>query len=185
MALNTRAGRLKMMRIWIGFLTALALVLASAVAGLAETSTTSATLQLKASEEAAPSAATLSRNDMKWHVISSGGENDAESAHFRLSGTVAQTAAGAADSPNFTLDHGFWQLFEAGIDCVPGDADGSGAVDVDDIVYLVAFIFSGGPPPIPDICCGDADGSGGVDIDDVVYLIDYIFSGGPPPVDAC
>jgi hypothetical protein len=68
---------------------------------------------------------------------------------------------------------------------VAGDADGSGAVDIDDVVYLINYIFGGGPPPQVDNCCGDADGSGAVDIDDVVYLINYIFGGGPPPIEIC
>ena len=66
-----------------------------------------------------------------------------------------------------------------------GDADASGGVDIDDVVYLIAYIFSGGPEPLPEYCIGDADGSGGVDIDDVVYLINYIFASGPPPVEEC
>jgi hypothetical protein len=28
-----------------------------------------------------------------------------------------------------------------------GDVDLSGGVDVDDIVYLINYVFSGGPPP--------------------------------------
>ncbi|MBU2100019.1 hypothetical protein KKB11_02195, partial [Candidatus Micrarchaeota archaeon] len=64
---------------------------------------------------------------------------------------------------------------------VCGDADASSAVDIDDVVYLIAYIFSGGPEPVP-YWTGDADGSTAIDIDDVVYLISYIFSGGPAPV---
>ena len=67
-------------------------------------------------------------------------------------------------------------------DFICGDADGSGEVDIDDVVYLIAFIFSGGPSPDP-YESGDADCSGEVDIDDVVYLITYIFSGGNAPCD--
>jgi hypothetical protein len=63
-----------------------------------------------------------------------------------------------------------------------GDADGSGEVDIDDAVYLIAFIFSGGPAPNP-YHAGDANCSIEVDIDDVVYLIAYIFSGGNDPCD--
>jgi gingipain R len=63
-----------------------------------------------------------------------------------------------------------------------GDVDGSGDVDIDDAVYLIQYIFSGGPPPGP-LESGDADCSGDVDIDDVVYLIQYIFSGGNDPCD--
>jgi hypothetical protein len=63
---------------------------------------------------------------------------------------------------------------------VCGDADASLGVDIDDVVYLIAYIFSGGPEPDP-YESGDADLSGGVDIDDVVYIISYIFSGGHAP----
>jgi hypothetical protein len=65
-----------------------------------------------------------------------------------------------------------------------GDADASGDVDIDDAVYLIAYIFSGGLPP-DSTEVGDVDCSGGVDIDDVVYLIMYIFSGGPAPCADC
>ncbi|MBU1319767.1 MAG: hypothetical protein KKG33_03840 [candidate division Zixibacteria bacterium] len=61
-----------------------------------------------------------------------------------------------------------------------GDADGSEAVDIDDVTWLLAYIFSGGPESIP-VEASDADCSGYIDIDDVVYLIAYIFTGGPPP----
>jgi len=63
-----------------------------------------------------------------------------------------------------------------------GDANGSGGVDIDDAVYLIGYIFSGGLPPEP-IEVGDVDCSESVDIDDVVYMIAYIFSGGPMPCD--
>jgi len=63
---------------------------------------------------------------------------------------------------------------------VNGDADGSGSVDIDDVVYLINYIFSSGPPPDPPDA-GDADCSYDLDIDDVVYLINYIFSAGPEP----
>ena len=63
-----------------------------------------------------------------------------------------------------------------------GDADGSGACDIDDVVYMVMFIFSAGPPPYP-LAAGDVDCSGVVDIDDIVYIVEHIFSGGPPPCD--
>jgi hypothetical protein len=63
-----------------------------------------------------------------------------------------------------------------------GNSDGLGAVDIDDVVYLIAYIFAGGPAPDP-LEAGDADCSGEIDIDDVVSLISYIFSAGPEPCD--
>jgi hypothetical protein len=68
------------------------------------------------------------------------------------------------------------------VNFICGDADASGDVDIDDAVYLINYIFSGGPEPEPNES-GDADCSGDVDIDDVVYLIAYIFSGGNAPCD--
>ena len=65
-----------------------------------------------------------------------------------------------------------------------GDANGSGTVNISDAVYLIAYIFSGGPAPNP-LVAGDANCSGTVNISDAVYLIAYIFSGGPAPCAAC
>jgi len=65
-----------------------------------------------------------------------------------------------------------------------GDANGSDNIDIDDAVYLVNYIFAGGPEP--DVYdAGDADCSGNIDIDDVVYIINYIFAGGPMPCSEC
>jgi hypothetical protein len=71
--------------------------------------------------------------------------------------------------------------------CIPGDANGSGdpAVDIDDVVYLINYVFGGGPMPVERECCGDENGSCGVDIDDIVYVINFVFCGGPPPVASC
>jgi hypothetical protein len=63
---------------------------------------------------------------------------------------------------------------------VPGDANSDGIVDIDDAVFIVEYIFAGGPEPAP-YEAGDANCSSEIDIDDVVYLIAYIFDGGPPP----
>ncbi|MBU1318267.1 MAG: S8 family serine peptidase [candidate division Zixibacteria bacterium] len=70
-------------------------------------------------------------------------------------------------------------------ECIPGDANASDAVDIDDIIYLIAYIFTGGPAPVPLVCCADSDGSCSVDLDDVVYTIAYVFTGGPQPVPSC
>jgi len=63
-----------------------------------------------------------------------------------------------------------------------GDANFSGFVDIDDVVFMLAYIFAGGAPPFPTES-GDAECSAATDIDDVVYLITYIFGGGNPPCD--
>jgi hypothetical protein len=65
-----------------------------------------------------------------------------------------------------------------------GDANSDGAIDVSDIVFIIAYIFSGGTAP--GWCNyangkGDANGDGRISVADAVYLICRIFSGGPPP----
>jgi hypothetical protein len=61
-----------------------------------------------------------------------------------------------------------------------GDANGDGEIDISDAIYLVNYIFIGGPEPIP-FEAGDANSDGEVDISDVIYLVNYLFIGGPPP----
>jgi uncharacterized protein (TIGR02145 family) len=63
---------------------------------------------------------------------------------------------------------------------VCGDADAGGGVDIDDVVYLINYIFSGGPEPDP-YESGDVDVSGEVGMNDVLHLMSYVFTGGPAP----
>ncbi|MDH4035725.1 MAG: dockerin type I repeat-containing protein, partial [candidate division Zixibacteria bacterium] len=67
---------------------------------------------------------------------------------------------------------------------VSGDVNSDGLVDIADLVYMVSFLFTGGPPPPFDLAA-DLDGSCTVDIADLVYLVDYMFSGGPEPLAPC
>ncbi len=61
-----------------------------------------------------------------------------------------------------------------------GDANGDGTVNVADAVYLISYIFKGGPPPYS-MEAADANADGDVNVGDVVYVIAYVFSGGPAP----
>jgi len=65
-----------------------------------------------------------------------------------------------------------------------GDVDDSGNVDIDDIVFLIAYLFSGGPAP-SDLRTGDVNCVESIDIDDVAYLIGYLFSGMDEPCAGC
>ena len=59
-----------------------------------------------------------------------------------------------------------------------------GPVDVLDLTYLVAYIFTQGSPP-PCVEAGNVDGltSGElpIDVSDLTYLVAYLFTTGPPP----
>jgi hypothetical protein len=70
------------------------------------------------------------------------------------------------------------------LDYVCGDANTSGVVDIDDVVYIIGYIFAAGPSPNP-IESADVDCSGSVDIDDIMYLVNYIFGGGSEPCSEC
>jgi len=63
-----------------------------------------------------------------------------------------------------------------------GDPNDDEITDIDDVVYLIAYLFQGGPEPIP-LESGDVNCEEGIDIDDVVYLIEYLFASGPEPCD--
>jgi len=62
-----------------------------------------------------------------------------------------------------------------------GDADFSGDMpDIADLVYLVAYMFSGGPaPPHLQIVDMNGDGNPIPDIADLVYMVNFMFSFGP------
>jgi len=63
---------------------------------------------------------------------------------------------------------------------LPGDVNLSDFVDIDDIIYLISYLFQGGPAPDPEEF-GDINCTGFTDIDDIIYLISYLFQGGPAP----
>lgn len=62
-----------------------------------------------------------------------------------------------------------------------GDADNNGFINISDATYLIAYIFGGGPAPVPVDDAGDADCNTLLNISDAVALIDYIFGGGTYP----
>lgn len=65
---------------------------------------------------------------------------------------------------------------------VCGDANNDALANITDAVYLIQYIFNGGPTPVP-LLAGDVNCDGIVNITDAVYMIQYIFSGGNTPCD--
>lgn len=93
-----------------------------------------------------------------WLVIES---NDPDTLHNPWSVPVTLTVSGSATY-------------------VCGDADGNGSgPDIADLVYLVNYMFNGGPPPLV-LEATDVNGDLlGPDIGDLVYLVAFMFSSGP------
>ncbi len=67
---------------------------------------------------------------------------------------------------------------------VCGDANGDDAVAISDVVYIITYIFGGGPAPDP-LESADANCDGSISVADGVYVINYIFGGGPVPCASC
>lgn len=63
---------------------------------------------------------------------------------------------------------------------VCGDANGDGQANVGDAVFVINYVFKGGPAPQP-VQAGDANCDVGTDVGDAVYLINYVFKSGPAP----
>ncbi|MFQ5606832.1 MAG: hypothetical protein ACE5GA_02710 [Candidatus Zixiibacteriota bacterium] len=64
---------------------------------------------------------------------------------------------------------------------IAGDADHGGAVNIADVTFLIARLFSGGGEPF---CANEASANGdaSVNISDITFLIARIFADGPAPV---
>ncbi len=65
-----------------------------------------------------------------------------------------------------------------------GDVNSDGTIDLGDAVFLMNYLFKGGPWPEP-LAAGDVNGDCEVDVGDVVYLLNYLFKGGSSPVAGC
>ncbi len=124
---------------------------------------------------------------IKWQILCTGGNCGAgnvtcllgASADYYMCGTVGQTSVGPGSSPSYDINSGFWQDFLSGF--LRGDANGDGTIGLDDVVYLLNYLYRNGPAPIP-FEAGNANCDEGVDLEDVVYLINYVLRGGLPPV---
>jgi hypothetical protein len=61
------------------------------------------------------------------------------------------------------------------------DCNHNGYADIFDVLYLIDFVYSGGPQPVPLWEVGDLNCSGGIDILDISIIIDYVLKGGATP----
>ena len=63
-----------------------------------------------------------------------------------------------------------------------GDSNSDGSINVSDAVYIINYVFIGGPPPDP-IDVGDTNCDGDVNVSDAVWIINYVFLGDKNPCD--
>jgi hypothetical protein len=65
---------------------------------------------------------------------------------------------------------------------IRGDANNDGALNIADAIFVLAMLFSGGPPaPCPD--AADVNDDGAINIADAIYALSFLFTpgGSPPP----
>ncbi len=108
-------------------------------------------------------------------VLSLSGGGSTQAQGLRLDVTIGEPLAGVAGAQGAGADMqlltGFWAVIGDGalVPLVPGDTNGDGVVDVDD---LIAVILAWGPCPTPPAPCpADVDDSGTVDVDDLITVI--------------
>jgi M6 family metalloprotease-like protein len=78
------------------------------------------------------------------------------------------------------VDDKLYAYIQIGTSFLPGDANADGVINSADIIYLINYLFVGGPAPDP-LEAGDLNCDGIINSADVTYLINYLFVGGPPP----
>jgi len=67
---------------------------------------------------------------------------------------------------------------------IVGDPTWDGVIDLADVVFLINYLYKGGPAPDP-LETGDVTCNGEVSLDDVIFLINYLYRDGPAPPDSC
>lgn len=88
-----------------------------------------------------------------------------------ISSFSATDTCGGLDRDNITIlvEVPYW-----------GDCNKDGWINSADVVYLINYLFTGGPAPDPlevgDVTCDEVINSA-----DIIYLINYLFKNGPPP----
>ncbi len=108
------------------------------------------------------------------------GANAPESVQIGLAVTSHQ----ACDLTTITFED--WELEEIvnGRETafVRGDSDGNGAVNLNDGIVTLNFLFLGLPPPAC-LDAADADDGGALALNDAIIVFNWLFTGGPAPAE--
>ncbi len=105
---------------------------------------------------------------------------------FELAELLTQDATGSWIVSGWSSDGGskYSAYLNKYSDFLCGDANNSSTISISDVIFLIHYIFIGGPVPSPELS-GDADCNGLLTISDAVFMIQFIFAGGPAPCAAC
>ncbi len=124
---------------------------------------------------------------MPCSQISAGGSTMSPAGKMFLTGALGVTPAGTVTAEKMTLHQGFIaQLNGLGGSCcsVAGDANTDYNTNIGDAVFLINYVFKGGPAPSCP-AAADANADCSLNVGDSVFLINFIFKGGPSPACGC
>lgn len=107
-----------------------------------------------------------------------GGKGSSTNYKLMVSAGGQSSPIGSGSSTNYKLMAGY-----VGATFVQrGDASGDGVINSADVIWLLNYLYKGGPEPIP-LEAGDVNCDGVINSADVVYLLNYLYKNGPPPCD--
>ncbi|MGB2768293.1 MAG: dockerin type I repeat-containing protein [Candidatus Zixiibacteriota bacterium] len=105
-----------------------------------------------------------------------GGQSESDNYKMPVNSGAQPSAISLSESDNYGVEAGF--VYASHVD--RGDVNVDGIINVGDVVYLVSYLYKGGPEPCP-VEAGDVTLDGVVNVGDIVYLVSYLYKGGPPP----
>jgi len=109
-----------------------------------------------------------------WDNLNNGIQPESSDVYSIMS-SVGQSVTGMMQGGGYILVGGYWTGYYTS-----GDVNCSGLVELGDVVFLITYLYKGGPPPSL-WETGDVNCDGVIDLGDVVYLITYLYKSGPPP----
>jgi hypothetical protein len=87
------------------------------------------------------------------------------------------------DTTQHLINSSWWKPMLRFCGFYRGDVNEDGEINLADAVYMVNYLFIGGPAPLPFKDQGDVNNDEEVSLADVVYLVNYLFIGGPCAID--
>ncbi|MDH4034956.1 MAG: hypothetical protein OEV80_14275 [candidate division Zixibacteria bacterium] len=109
---------------------------------------------------------------LEWTEVNPGAPYDSSEIYWRTFAVLDTTRVQVLDG-SITITGGYA--------CGNINNDPEGNTDISDLVYLVDWMFTGGPEPVA-LMSADCNGDGLNDISDLVWLVDFMFTGGPMPI---
>jgi hypothetical protein len=137
--------------------------------------------EIKAAPVSIPERAPLAGSRQGYKMVTDvldgfGGESESDNYRIPVNSGGQPSAIGLSESDNYVVEAGY--IYASFV--MHGDANSDGLIAAGDIVYLLNYLYRGGPAPCP-LEAGDANCSGAVEAGDIVYLLNYLYRGGDPP----